>query len=278
MTTYATPAANYGKHGSIHLGDDVRFAVAGDWHGRGTWAIMALKAISQAGIHTVYHVGDFGIWPGREGQKYLRALNRQAALYDQVIYVTLGNHEDYTQANSTPVSDDGLQWITERIAIMPRGFRWDIAGKSCVSFGGAASLDFEDRREGIDWWKEEAITMGDVYRLAEAGPADIMISHDAPNGIDSLKFLKRDTNKISEKAIAYSNESRKLMDAAVSIVQPSLLFHGHYHTYHDETVEFDGFSSRVIGLNRDLFQNNVSAFNLETMESTMLQVSSWESR
>lgn len=276
MTTYANSPANYGRQGTIRLGDDVCFAVAGDWHGRGTWAIRALKAISLAGVHTIYHVGDFGIWPGREGQKYLKGLTRQAALYDQVIYITLGNHEDYTQANATPVSSDGLQWLTDRIAIMPRGFRWSIADKTCVSLGGAASLDYKDRRQGIDWWAEEAITLGDVYRLAEGGPADIMISHEAPNGLDALEFLKRDPTHLSAEAIAYSDESRKLMDAALSIVQPELLFHGHYHTYHDEMAQFEGFKTRVIGLNRDLHKNNVSIFDITKMDSEMIKVSDWE--
>lgn len=278
MTYSAPPTANYGVNGTIHLGDDVRFAVAGDWHGRGKWAIQSLKAIHLHGIHTVYHVGDFGFWPGREGQKYIKALTRQATLYDQVIYVTMGNHEDYTQINALPVSEDGLQWVSDRIAVMPRGFRWSIADKTCVSFGGAASLDFKDRREGIDWWREEAITMGDVYRLAEGGQADIMISHDAPNGIEALQFLKKDPTGFSEEAIAYSDESRKMMDAAVSIVQPKILFHGHYHKYYDAQTEFDGFSTRCIGLNRDLYENNVSVFDATTMASTMIKVTAWESK
>lgn len=276
MSYFTPPTADYGMNGTIPVGDDVRFAMAGDWHGRGTWGIQALKAISLNGIHTIYHVGDFGFWPGREGQKYIKALTRQATLYDQVIYVTMGNHEDYTQINAIPVSEDGLQWVSERIAVMPRGFRWMIADQTCVSFGGAASLDYADRREGIDWWREEAITMGDVYRLAEHGQADIMISHDAPNGIEALQFLKKDPTGFSEEAIAYSDESRKMMDAAVSIVQPKLLFHGHYHEYYDEQTEFDGFSTRCIGLNRDLYENNISIFDLESMNSTMIQVTAWE--
>lgn len=257
------------------LTDQTTVAVAGDWHGNTQWAVTALKALRAEGIKTVYHVGDFGFWPGREGEKFLRYVEKHLAIYDITIYVTPGNHEDYAQLTSQPVSDDGLQWFTPHIAAMPRGFRWESGGTSFVSLGGAPSINFDDLKSGISWWPEEALTLGDLYRLSGEGHADIMITHDAPDGVSTLDKLMayndaefaRRGESFSEEGKQYAAEGRKLMTHAVKIVQPDMLFHGHYHHDYMEVVDFKDegvFSTRIVGLNMDRRHNNICLLNTET--------------
>lgn len=246
-----------------------RIGIAGDWHGDIPWIIAALKQFKKEGITEIYHVGDFGFWPGRDGQKFLKTVTRQLALYGQQIYVTPGNHEDYPQMNAVDVSVDGLAWITDRIAIMPRGFRWAVGETTFVSLGGAPSINYEDLAAGISWWPEEAVTMGDVYRLGEGGHADIMITHDAPNGIPLLDALMSANRKDwSANGLQYADQGRSLMDQAVSIVKPEILFHGHYHYDYIQDVilkDWDGeFSMKAVGTGRNRRQNNIMVFDVET--------------
>lgn len=257
-----------------------RIGLAGDWHGNTSWVIGALKGFHLAGVDTVYHVGDFGFWPGLEGKKFLRAVEKQLDLYGITIYVTLGNHEDYTQVDDMPVSEDGLRWATKHIAVMPRGYRWEVDGVTFVSLGGAPSINFQNLKKGINWWAEETITMGDIYRLsagAEGFPrTDVMITHDAPDGIAPLDALMTENAKEwSEEGLQYADEGRKMMTAAVNIVKPLFFFHGHYHyDYVAETAFGDDetFMTTAVGLNRDTFKNNNLILDLNDMSPEWMKV------
>lgn len=257
-----------------------KVGLAGDWHGRTNWVIGALKGFHLEGIDTVYHVGDFGFWPGNEGKKFLRALERQLVLYNIRLYVTMGNHEDYPQIEALPVQEDGMRWPTPHIAVMPRGYRWEVDGVSFLSLGGAPSINFPDLKKGINWWPEEAITMGDIYRLYEGVEefprTDVMITHDAPNGIAPLDALMKDNaREWSEEGLQYADQGRQLMDAAVNIVKPHILFHGHYHyDYVVDTVfgEDEQFTTTVVGLNRDTYKNNNMILDLNDMSMEWMKV------
>ena len=133
-------------------------ALAGDWHGNVTWAARTLHACARIGVRRLYHLGDFGVWPGGSGILYLDALEEVCAEHDIEIWVTPGNHEDYDQIAAIPPGRDGLQWIRPHVGLIPRGHRWSEGGRSFVSLGGAPSIDYESRDEGSSWWPAEMIT------------------------------------------------------------------------------------------------------------------------
>lgn len=248
-----------------------RIGIAGDWHCDARSGIAMLKILRSHGIRDVYHVGDFGIYSDRDGVKYLKAMTRQLKMYDMYIFVTEGNHEDYKLINSLPVSDDGKKWVSERIALLPRGYRWEIDGHSFVSFGGAASINFTSLKENVSWWKDEAITAEDVYRVARDGEADVMISHDAPLGIEAVEKLKRaHVDDWEPVELTYAYSSQKKMTYAVEAVRPKVLFHGHYHLgYQEDTLfidsEGEGFSTSVYGLDMNRHQKNIGILDCETL-------------
>lgn len=253
---------------------DNAFGIAGDWHADLPWALKCVRAFSAAGVKDIFHLGDFGIFSDPDGKEYLDIVSRELREMGMRILVTGGNHEDYTRINTTPVSGDGLQWLTDVIAIMPRGFRWEVSGRSFVSLGGAASINFQDLKEGIDWWREEAITAGDIYRLADGGTADVMFAHDAPLGISSLEESHRTGKQWSAEGLAYAEESRRMMTAAVDIVRPMMFFHGHYHLDYRETVTWGGgavtFDVDFIGMNMNGRERNLAVLEAASLKLTYI--------
>lgn len=248
--------------------------IAGDWHGDLPWALDSVRIFSEAGVKDILHLGDFGIFSDPDGEVYLETVSEYLRERNMRILVTAGNHEDYTRINATPVSADGLQWITDVIAVMPRGFRWEISGRTFVSLGGAASINFPDLKEGISWWREEAITAGDIYRLADGGPAEVMLAHDAPVGISTLEDSHRTGNKWSLEGLAYSDESRRMMSAAVDIVRPKMFFHGHYHVDYRETVTMgesgSTFDVDFVGMNMNGRERNLAVLDASSLELSYL--------
>lgn len=247
-----------------------KIAVAGDWHINTAWADKALDALADNHITDIYHVGDFGFWPDAGGQEFLRLIDAKLTLMGSTLLVTPGNHDDYAFINSLSADEDGLLRVTDRIAVLPRGHRWTVEGVSFVSLGGAPSIDFETRTEGINWWREEAITYGDVMRTVAGGQADVMIAHEAPNGVNALSFTsKADTKKHSPEALSYCAESRYMMTHAVDGVRPKVFFHGHYHNDYIEDVSLglpgEEYPVRSVGLAKDEEKNNLAELNLSDL-------------
>lgn len=259
--------------------------IAGDWHGNTPWAVARLNDLAERGVDIILHLGDFGIWGDEAGLSYLTAVNSILGTNNQKILVTLGNHENYVMVGALQVITDGdfEGWMVNpelpNILYAQRGQRWIWEGVSFVSLGGANSIDRYGRTEGINWWGEEQISYGDVYRTVEGGHADIFISHDCPEGVN-LFGTHRDNcgdsgNRWSEDALEYAQHSRVSLRAAVDAVQPDLLFHGHHHHYIDQVTDLidgegNGYSIHTIGLNKDDDPDNIGVLELPAKKFTIL--------
>lgn len=256
--------------------------IAGDWHGNTLWAVMALDQYAIAGITHILHVGDFGFGfgGGDRGEDYLRDIQNALVQNNQIIYVTLGNHENYVMISSFVNHPEMPGFVFNpdfpNILVATRGARWDWNDVSFVSLGGAASIDYEGRTEGINWWSEERISLGDVYRTIEGGHADVMIAHDAPTGVNLFGSHREARSQWSVEGLAYADQSRDMMRQAVDGVKPDMFFHGHYHHYLDEVVNFndgvEGYSYRNVSLGKDGQANNMSVLDLVSMQVSMLKM------
>jgi hypothetical protein len=51
-----------------------------------------------------------------------------------------------------------------------------------MSFGGAASVDYEDRTENRDWWATEAPSDRDVAQAIAGGRVDVLLTHETVDG------------------------------------------------------------------------------------------------
>lgn len=241
-----------------------RVMVAGDWHGDILWGAEVIDRTAEAKIDTILHLGDFGFWPGKYGARYVNMIENVCASHGIKMVVTPGNHEDWDRLDQKKAKDKGDGWgavkhMTDHIIVLPRAHRVELeysgGSRSLVSLGGAPSIDFPNRREGLSWWKSEMITMNDVDATIAGGHADIMVAHDSPDlpyaapavgdiihSVDSQRFW-------SPQGLRYAAEGRQLMHMAYEGVKPKMFFHGHFHAY-SSRVE-DDFQVWSLGMQRE---------------------------
>lgn len=245
--------------------------VMGDTHGDTQWTTAAIRRLSEQGVNRILHLGDFGVWPGLSGEKYLRRVESALAETDSLLIVTLGNHENYDRLDRGLIPatlDPAFQQLPgyDHILFAARGQHWNWDGVEFCSLGGANSIDRYSRTPHMSWWPQESITMGDVYRTMEAGSADIMLTHDCPEGVPILAELTHHSEDAgwSMEALSYAQESRLMLRQAVDVVKPELLLHGHYHVYADLQVELgvlgadEGYELRSVCLSEEHTATNIA--------------------
>lgn len=214
----------------------------GDWHGNTYFALDALAAAQTVAPHAdLVHVGDFGLWDGSNGRRYLSAVN--AALGSRVLYVVPGNHEfwpglelGHKAFGYTAV--DEYRFLRSRkysqIRVSPRTNYWEWDGTRLASLAGANSIDFESRREGMSWWPEESPTADHVRVLVDdvAGRAvDVLVTHDAPAAaIRELDLYPAGRNSgWSPEALSYAHRSAETVELARQHLTPTIHVCGHHH-------------------------------------------------
>ncbi len=157
-----------------------RVLVAGDWHGDRDWALSVIKRVPQllAGEQTrlILHLGDFGIWPGVEGRRYLDSVSAVLDLVDAHLWFIDGNHEDFPQLAqmASGTVPGGRVAVRPNICHLPRGHRWQWRGRTWLACGGGVSLDKAGRTERVDWWPQEEITSGQEATQIAGGHAEVM--------------------------------------------------------------------------------------------------------
>lgn len=245
-----------------------RIGILGDVHGNANVALAALKRFFAEDITDILQVGDWGFWPGKHGQAFLTYVNTLLAKNGQTLYVTPGNHEDYTFLKNLHVREDGWAEAKSHILVAPRGHRWEWEGVSFVSLGGAPSVDRgwrvrHQRSQGYPvWWAEEDITSEDMDKTMEGGYADVMIAHDAPLGVPMIeRKIAGNPMGFEEEDLAYAYQGRQKMKTVVDAVKPNLFFHGHYHFKVHETVD----DVRIFGLAADGELYSMGYLNLDDL-------------
>lgn len=255
--------------------------LAGDWHGHAQWARARIRDLAEQGVDTLLHLGDFGIFPGPSGKKYLREVEASCAHHQVTIYATPGNHEDWGRLLSKKPEQrnhlGALLWLTDHVAVFPRdpaGHRFVLGDRSFVSLGGAPSLDAATRTEGTSWWPEEMIPTETAERVAADGYADIMLTHDAPGapfqtpGVAHI--CENNDWGWSDRALAYAAVGRDRLTTAFLGVQPRVLVHGHYHVRSEAIVDLPDrdHPCQVISLDCNGRPGNMTRLNLDTLEQT----------
>lgn len=101
-------------------------------------------------------LGDFGLlWRKDETFEYwLKFLNERNF---KILFVD-GNHENFNLINEYPIeiwNGGKIHKISDNIYHLMRGQIFTIDNLKFFTFGGASSIDILERKENIDWWKEE---------------------------------------------------------------------------------------------------------------------------
>ena len=183
-----------------------------------------------------------------------------------------GNHEDHSRLASLPLAGDGTRPISDHVTHLPRGFRWtwqDSDGKryTWLALGGAVSVDRRWRTPGRSWWAEERISRNDADAAIAGGPVNVMVSHDAPNGVTIPGI---GANDWPADVLRDADAHRTLLREVVDAVQPQHLWHGHYHVRYDALLDMGGGrdESRVChvhGLDRD---DSGPSLNVELVDAS----------
>lgn len=248
--------------------------LAGDWHGNTRWGLDSLDRFATAGVSTVLHLGDFGIWPSNSGAKYLRKIEAACARQGITLLVTPGNHEDWSRIDNKAATSRNtlgpIKWFTDHVALLPRGHRFEIQGRTFVSLGGAPSVDSGWRTSGTDWWPSEMITTEEAAEVAAGGHADVMLTHDSPNPPRAVpavaQMIATNPQGWPLTALSYAAVGRNRMDAAFEGVQPRLLVHGHYHVRDTAIVALPhGDTCRIEALAGDGQDGNLALLDLDSL-------------
>lgn len=222
---------------------------AGDWHGNVNFALRAIDHLVEQGCTRIVQVGDFGFWPGSEGDAYLNVLNMACERHDIDLYVVRGNHDDYDRWGFYEPDDNGFGVVealdieSEQVCVqgrlhyVPDGLAWFWEGVAFGALGGAASIDREYRLRkeplwGKTWWPEEMILPEHVVDLVNATDGyslDVLCTHEGPSWTPVEHHADTDWLPVYDKA--RSAICVTLIDLAANLTRPTLHVHGHHHQY-----------------------------------------------
>ncbi len=232
-----------------------KILLVGDTHGNDNFFGLACRTAREYGCERLFQVGDFGYWAHyKVGVDYLDSCETYLRANGLTGYWLDGNHENHPLLwelygpggpNHDP-DEEGFWKIRENLRYAPRAHRWTWDDVSFVSLGGAYSVDKDFRHEGLTWWPEEAITEQNVEDVIAGGYADVMLTHDAPEGTD-IPCLRRQ-KKFKKDIFPESTRQRALLRRAFDGVKPKMLVHGHYHDRYTDDLN----GTRIEGLGADM--------------------------
>jgi hypothetical protein len=260
------------------LPDETRVAVAGDWESLGDHVFGKLRRLRllYPDIRTVLHLGDLR-WepPVRVSSEllyrhdsFLPRLERELAATDLRVLLTPGNHDDWTVLKPAFLAHpERPRRLSPSMWALPRGFRFTLASRSFLSFGGAVSVDAD---RGV----AEAPTDEDVARAVRGGAVDVLLTHEPPNaGIREVADLIARPGRWTQQRLQRSADSRRRIDRLVAAVQPTLTLHGHMHVAGRIR---DGNGHETIALPAATEPGNLMLLNLPSLTVSDLDPSSAE--
>ena len=247
-------------------GNPKRLLVAGDTHGNWQhWKNVLLPAAREHEVEGIIQLGDFGYWPlTGEGRDYLKILTGRLAKADLWIVFVDGNHEDHKALLQLPRRPDGFVEVTDRILWAPRAHRWVWSGSRFLALGGAYSTDRRYRKLDSGkwgWFQEETITDEEAQLAIAGGPADVLLTHDAPEGAMPKVKLSEIDRYVPEGV----THARRVQDVAEATT-PRLLLHGHWHQF--QQVALPGQDTEVIGLSMDGTEQSWLVLDLPGLDVT----------
>jgi predicted phosphodiesterase len=239
-----------------------RMLVLGDTHGNLEILQGACRFAKRNDCDRIVQVGDWGyVSPGKKGNR-LNAVSHKVREFGLQMFFLDGNHEWYGKMEELGMDLDATEMveIAEAVTYLPRGLTWEWDGVTFMSLGGAYSIDQDGLSKWFDYWPQETLTYAQGQRAIDAGHVDVMLTHDAPDGIRVLdEMLDRSSDhwrdlmgaKWHFKHRPQSLAHRKFLRAVTDEVQPRVLIHGHYHWRYEDVLHGDDYATKIIGLAHD---------------------------
>lgn len=226
----------------------MKLMMVGDTHGEARAITDKIDYAKKIGnIQRLVVLGDFGLWWGYDGVKFLDEINAYAKANNVQIFAIPGNHENHEWWDAiiehAPKSH-GWAYARTHVLLSPKvhAFRW--GGKQFVVAGGAYSIDKEwriQRERGWDiyekrkcvpldfplWSPGEQLTDEQVEEFRKIGnevKTDYLLTHDCS---DKTPFRGRFKPDLESKI------HRQRIDKVLKYINPKYHFHGHMHTVYD---------------------------------------------
>jgi hypothetical protein len=229
-----------------------RVLLTGDVHGNTGWVLThVFPQAKRQRCDSILQIGDFGIWPGPDGKRFLDALDHRGEAQGIPIWFIDGNHDDFAQLYALPLDAAGRRAVRPHITHLPRGHRWSWAGRTLLACGGASSVDVMYRTPWRSWWPQEVITSAELDACIEPGRADVLFSHDINLDVRLPGAFDLDDMPLEVRNAVYAN--RLALERIVYAVRPTLQVHGHWHFPSDQRFHRENEEQvvRVVSLSCD---------------------------
>lgn len=208
----------------------MRIIIAGDTHGNAGAIEQKAREAKWFGAAHIFVVGDFGLWPGLDGVRYLDDVSAIAREYDVLVTALPGNHEDHPQWDKwfeiAPLTDQKFAIVRHNVRLTRKVHPFKMGGKRFFVCGGAVSIDKQWRTPGKSWWPNEEFSEADLASVKkyQGKPIDYLLTHDCSDFTPFRNRLKPDPD---------SQANRRRIDEAIRALRPRYHFHGHMHTRYD---------------------------------------------
>jgi len=189
--------------------------IIGDIHGK----VASYAAIADESEKSI-QIGDFGFGFFDRGSYHERSVHEFFDKNPQHRFIR-GNHDDPARCRevSNFVEDGTVENKT-------------------MFIGGAWSIDYLNRHEGISWWRDEECSEEQFVNMTQ-GYIDIkpkiMITHDAPLEASKKMFLDKGLGMGDNKQIM--TMTGNALQHMFEIHQPDVWIYGHWHGDITETIK-----------------------------------------
>jgi predicted phosphodiesterase len=163
-------------------------AFIGDVH-RAFDRLAGAVAELPAGVDVAVQVGDLGLHSDDLGPTGTGV----PPLAHLVYYIT-GNHDHEPSYRGIARPTE----IAPNLVFVPRGTVLELDGRRIAFLGGGSSvIDRAVRRDDVDWWPEEQVTMADIARFEGVGRVDFLVCHTPPDFIYHFFHLPPDPSAVA---------------------------------------------------------------------------------
>jgi predicted phosphodiesterase len=250
---------------------------AGDIHGafdRMYEDVLAFETALGVRFEWVLHVGDLGVWPtpsridkatrNHDGAgDFPEWWAERRAAPRRTVFVK-GNHEDFVWLDDQPDSK-----VLPGLFYLRNGERFELpdgdAPLTVAGLGGChGPSNYHRRSRDLQGYAKRHYTREDIDRLIDGGPADVLLVHDAPAGVQ-FETHRRGAGWVSEA---------EGLDDLVGGVRPRVCFFGHHHTRVDSQVA----GVPCVGLNKVRMPGNLVAVELASQGRGWCILGEWPPR
>lgn len=235
----------------------MRTFIVGDTHADPTFVSNVHKLAREKEVEAIVQLGDFG-YGFSQHENVIASIKAWLDRDESHRWYWIdGNHDNHDKLTElVEVHNNGqrdlIPFFHDRLFYVARGAVFQLGNSTALGLGGAYSIDWKMRREGVSWWRGETITAADMYHAgdnAHGYDIDVMFTHDAPMS-DVLESM---LGGAGYKNDPHSLANRANLTRVVDEVRPQTLYHGHYHQrYRTSYVSPDGWVTQVEGVGANI--------------------------